>query len=154
VDADWLRVGETNAEFMGGVPLLKPPYGRLTAIDLNRGEIKWRVPFGDMPSLRKNKALAGVALPEQLGAPGAPGAIVTKGSLVFVGGGDQALHAVDVDTGKDLWHQALPQRTSGTPMTYRTRSGRQFVIVAAGMGETAALFAFALGQTTTSAPAR
>jgi len=151
VDADWVRVGDTNPEFMDGLPLLKGPYGHLTAIDLNRGEIKWRVPFGDTPSMRSHKALAGVTLPAQLGVAGAPGAIVTKSGVVFVGGGDQALHAVDAATGKDLWHQVLPQRTQATPMTYRTKSGQQFVVVATGAGENASLVAFALGAPKTSA---
>ena len=67
VDAELTRVGDTNAEFMDGLPLLKPPYGHLVAIDLNRGAIKWRVPFGDTPSLRTHPALKGVALPAALG---------------------------------------------------------------------------------------
>src|SRR5207237_6632453 len=63
VDADLVRVGDTNAEFMNGVPLLKPPYGHIVAIDLNRGAIAWRVPFGDTPSLRRHQALNAVAGP-------------------------------------------------------------------------------------------
>ena len=70
VDAELTRVGDTNAEFMDGLPLLKPPYGHLVAIDLNRGAIKWRVPFGDTPSLRRHPALKGVALPPALGVAG------------------------------------------------------------------------------------
>src|SRR5471032_1858979 len=62
VDAEMTRVGSTNAEFMDGLPLLKPPFGHLVAIDLNRGAIAWRVPFGDTPSLRRHPALKGVAL--------------------------------------------------------------------------------------------
>src|SRR5947209_16004474 len=90
VDADYTRVGNTNAEFMSGVPLLKPPYGHLVAIDLNRGEIKWRVPFGDTPSIRRHPALKDVAVPARLGAAGAPGVIATKGGLILGGGGDTA----------------------------------------------------------------
>ena len=119
------------------------------AIDLNRGEIKWRVPFGDTPSLRRHPALKDVALP-QLGAAGAPGLIATKGGLLFAGGGDAALHALDMNTGAEVWQAPLARRTNGTPMTYRTKSGRQFVVVATGQGEDAALVAFALGASKTS----
>ena len=147
VDADYARIGGTNAEFMNGLPLLKPPYGHVVAIDLNRGEIKWRVPFGDTPSVRKHPALKDVALPVQLGVAAAPGLIATRGGLLFVGGGDHALHALDATTGADLWHAPLSRRTNATPMTYRTKSGRQFVVIATGQGEDAALVAFALEPT-------
>jgi len=150
VDADYTRIGSTNAEFNNGIPLLKPPYGHVVAIDLNRGEIKWRVPFGDMPALRQHPALKGVPLPAQLGVPGAPGLIATRGGLLFVGGGDAALHALDMGTGAELWHAPLKQRTNGTPMTYRTKTGRQFIVVATGQGEEATLVAFALGASKTS----
>ena len=78
---------------MDGLPLLKPPYGHLVAIDLNRGAITWRVPFGDTPSLRRHPALKGVTLPARSASPGAPGVLATAGGLVFGGGGDLALHA-------------------------------------------------------------
>jgi quinoprotein glucose dehydrogenase len=144
VDAEITRVGDTNAEFMDGLPLLKPPYGHLVAIDLNRGAIKWRVPFGDTPSLRRHASLTGVTLPPALGVAGAPGVLATAGGLVIGGGGDLALHAIDAATGSELWHTALPRRANGTPMTYRSSGGRQFVIVATGGGEDASLVAFAL----------
>ena len=150
VDADYVRIGDTNAEVLGGIPIFKPPYGHLTAIDLNKGEILWHVPFGDTPAVRNNPALKGVALPAQLGVAGAPGALLTKGGLLFVGGGDDAFHAVDPSTGRDLWRMPLPRKTTGTPMTYRTKGGRQFVVIATGQGEDQALVAFALG---TAAPA-
>ncbi len=151
VDVDYTRVGNPGAELENGVPLLKPPYGHLTAIDLNSGTIKWHVPFGDTPSVRNNPALKGVTLPERLGVAGAPGTVLTRSGLLFVGGGDQALHAVDIATGRDVWRQDLPRRTTGTPMTYRSRAGRQFVVVATGGGENAALVAFALGDRASSA---
>src|SRR5262249_34704729 len=115
VDAEYTRVGDTTAEFMNGLPLLKPPYGHVVAIDLNLGEIKWRVPFGDTPSIRRHPALQGVALPAQLGVAGAPGLVATRGGLLFVGGGDAALHALDEGTGAEIWRAPLPRRTSGTP---------------------------------------
>jgi quinoprotein glucose dehydrogenase len=144
VDAELVRVGDTNAEFMNGLPLLKPPYGHLVAIDLNRGAIKWRVPFGDIPALRRHPALKDVTLPKVLGSPGAPGVLATAGGLVFAGGGDVAFHAVDAGTGAELWQTAMPRRGNGTPMTYRSRAGRQFVVIATGGGEDASLVAFAL----------
>jgi quinoprotein glucose dehydrogenase len=144
VDADLVRVGETNAEFMNGVPLLKPPYGHVVAIDLNRGVIAWRVPFGDTSSLRRHPALKDIALPASLGIAGAPGVLATAGGLVFAGGTDAALHALDSSTGAELWHQTLARRANGTPMTYRSTAGRQFIVVATGAGEDAALIAFSV----------
>ena len=144
VDADYTRVGDTTAEFADGIPLIKPPYAHLTALDLNRGSIAWRVPFGDSPQLRQHPALKGVALPDLLGAPGAPGAIVTAGGLVFVGGGDAALHAYDTETGQELWKAVLPRRSSATPMTYRAANGIQYVVVAVGSRTDAELVAFVL----------
>jgi glucose dehydrogenase len=145
VDADYVREGQTNAEFMNGLPLLKPPYGHLTAIDLVGGTIAWRTAFGDTPSIRQHSALKGVGLPEKLGVSGPPGAILTKAGLLFVGGGDGALHAVDAASGRDLWTAPLPRRTTATPMTYRARNGRQYVVIAIGSGSNAELVAFALG---------
>ena len=130
------------------IPVLKPPYAYLDAIDLNHGRMVWQKPFGDNPALRKHPALAGVALPPQLGAIGPAGVIVTAGGLVFAGGGDHALHAVDARTGQDLWTYSTGElKTNGTPMTYRMR-GRQYVVIAAGgPGTGATLLAFALSTT-------
>ena len=94
----------------------------------------------------------GVKAPAPLGAQGPPGAIVTKGGLIFIGGGDLAFHALDKATGRDLWSTPLAE-TTGTPMTYQARSGRQFVVVATGRRTEAALVAFAL-QPTAATPAR
>ena len=150
VDADLVRVGDPGAEFMDGIPLLKPPYGHVVAIDLNRGTIAWRVPFGDSPALRRHAALRNAKLPETLGVAGAPGVLGTAGGLVFVGGGDLAFHALDAANGSEKWHVDLTRRVNATPMTYRTRSGRQFVVVATGAGDDASLVAFALNQQTSS----
>ncbi|HEY7291482.1 MAG TPA: pyrroloquinoline quinone-dependent dehydrogenase [Vicinamibacterales bacterium] len=144
VDGEYVRVGDTNAEFMNGIPLLKPPYGHLIAVDLNRGTIAWRVPFGDTPSLRSHPALKGVKMPDTLGVAGAPGVLATAGGLVFAGGGDVAVHALETSTGREVWRFPLPRRANATPMTYRAKNGRQFVVIATGGGEDAALTAFAL----------
>ncbi len=134
---------QSNASFHDGLPLLKPPYGHLTAVDLNKGEIAWQQPFGDDARVRAHSALQGVKLPARLGVSGVQGVIVTRGGLVFGGGGDTAFHAIDKSTGEELWSYPLGVRTTGTPMTYEAQ-GRQFVIIATGQNEQAALVAFAL----------
>jgi quinoprotein glucose dehydrogenase len=144
MDADYSMPRGDNATFHGGIPLIKPPYGLLTAVDLNRGEIAWQVPFGDQPRLRRNAALQGVALPARLGVPGAQGIILTKGGVIFGGCGDAALYAFDTRDGRELWSYPLPRAATATPMTYRTKSGRQFIVMATGSGADATLMAFAL----------
>jgi quinoprotein glucose dehydrogenase len=144
VDAEWSGDLGAQATFHGRLPLTKPPYGHVSAIDLNHGTIAWQQPFGDWPELRANPALKDVKLPSPLGIGGPQGGIVTKGGLFFVGGEDMSLHAIDKTDGKDLWQGALGGRSYGTPMTYRTASGRQFVVIAVGQGADAALVAFSL----------
>jgi quinoprotein glucose dehydrogenase len=130
---------------LAGIPLIKPPYAYLVAVDLNRGEIAWRVPFGEgSQAIRQHPLLEGVALPERLGTDARPGPIVTASGLVFIGGGDPYLYAFEARTGRELWRVATPFRTSGNPMTYRTQGGRQFVVIATGAGPDATLAAFAL----------
>ena len=136
----------TNATFDHDLPLTKPPYGGLVAVDLNDGTIRWKIPLGDWKELRMNPALRGVKLPAVLGVAGPAGPIVTKSGIVFVGGGDSALHAIDSESGEELWEGNLPQRSHGTPMTYRTGTGRQFVVIASGSGNNAVLVAFALDK--------
>ncbi|MGE0042847.1 MAG: pyrroloquinoline quinone-dependent dehydrogenase [Vicinamibacterales bacterium] len=143
VDADYVQRGAPPV-FHNGLPLLKPPYAHLVALDLNGAAIKWRVPFGDQPRLREHPALAGVDLPARLGSPGNSGAIVTKGGLVFMGSGDTAMYAFDTDTGQELARVELPQPVQSTPMTYRARSGRQFVVVGIGRSSDTSLVALAL----------
>lgn len=144
LDADYVQEFTSNAQFHGGLPLLKPPYGLLTAIDTGKGEIVWQVPFGDTPSIRNNPALHDARMPAKLGAAGVQGGIVTKGGLIFIGGGDSEFHAVDKDTGRDLWTHPLGRRTTGTPATYAIQTGKQFVVIASGSGAEATLTAFAI----------
>ena len=132
---------------LGPIPLTKPPYARLVAIDLEAGDIAWRVPFGEGSALvRRHPLLRDADLPERLGTPGANGLMVTGGGLVFIGGGDPYLYAFDAATGREVSRVATEFRTSGNPMTYRARSGRQFVLIATGAGPDASLVAFALPE--------
>ena len=132
---------------LGPIPLVKPPYARLVAIDLNAGEIAWSVPFGEGSRvMRAHPLLRGVDLPDRLGTPGAPGPLVTGGGLVFLGGGDPYLYAFDAGTGREVTRVATGFRTSGNPMTYRSRAGRQFILIATGAGPDARLVAFALPE--------
>lgn len=127
------------------LPVHKPPYGTLTAIDLGRGEHAWQVPLGDTPSLREHPLLKGVRLPP-LGVAGAPGAIVTAGGLLFATGGGSTLYALDKITGQVLWQADLGQRGYSVPMVYETASGRPFVVAATGVGTGASLQAFCVDR--------
>ena len=142
VDAEYIQ--RSPSSFVEGVPILKPPYAHLVAIDLNRGDIAWKVPFGDAPELRAVPALKDVPLPDRLGAVGPPGGIVTRGGLIFVGGNDMALSAFDKVTGREVWRHVLPRQATATPMTYLAPDGRQMVVIATGRGEDTALVAFAI----------
>jgi quinoprotein glucose dehydrogenase len=142
VDADWVQ--RSPSGFIDGVPILKPPYAHLVALDLNRGTIAWKVPFGDAPELRALPALKGVPLPDRLGAVGPPGVIATRSGLLFAGGNDMALNAFDARDGRELWRYVLPRQATATPMTYLDANGRQIVVIATGRGENTSLVAFAL----------
>jgi quinoprotein glucose dehydrogenase len=127
----------------GSLPINKPPYGTLTAIDLNTGEHLWQVPVGDDQRLRAHPLLSELNLPP-FGVTGAPGPIVTRGGLVFLTGGGNTLYAHDKSDGRVLWQQALGRTGYAVPMTYRTSAGRQFVVIATGSGANATLMAFSL----------
>jgi len=138
---------ETPESGLGPIPLTKPPWAHLVAIDLDEGEIAWKVPFGEgSDEIRNHPLLDGVELPERLGRVGNPGPLATGGGLVFVGGGEPYLYAFDSATGDELWRGATPFPTSANPMTYTTQSGQQLVVIATGRGTDAALVAFALPQ--------
>ena len=98
-------------------------------------------------------ALKDAPLPDRLGAVGPPGAIVTRGGLIFVGGNDVALSAFDKVTGREVWRHVLPRQATATPMTYLAPDGRQMVVIATGRGEDTALVAFAASNAV-GAPSR
>ena len=131
-------------EVAGTVPILKPPYGTVTAIDLASGEQRWQMPLGDWPRVRNHPLFRGLNLPP-VGVVGSPGPIVTAGGLLFVTGGGSTLFALDAETGATLWSAELGGFGYAVPMTYRTRAGRQFVLIATGgEDEDGVLQAFAL----------
>jgi quinoprotein glucose dehydrogenase len=143
--------GNGGGNRLSGIPLIKPPYATLTAIDLNKGDIAWQKPVGEgSPAIRMNPLLKDVALPERLGSDSKGGAIITGGGLVFIGGGDKYLYAFDKMTGREVWRGELPYANAATPMTYRTQSGEQFIVVATGSGAQNALVGFSLGGGATS----
>jgi quinoprotein glucose dehydrogenase len=120
-----------------GLPLLKPPYGRITAIDLNKGEMLWQVAHGETPDEVKNHPLLkGMNIP-RTGSQGKVGTLVTK-TLVIAGDGTATtgtdgrmgawLRAYDKKTGREVGAVRLPTRVTGSPMTYAI-DGRQYVAV-------------------------
>ena len=110
-----------------GAPCNPPPWGTLTAVDLETGLVKWDRPLGSVA------ALAEVRGSDEWGSPNLGGPMTTAGGIVFSGGAlDHRLHAYDVETGKELWYADLPAGVHAAPMTYSTKSGRQYVVVAAG----------------------
>jgi quinoprotein glucose dehydrogenase len=141
-----------------GLPLFKPPYGRLTAIDLNQGDIAWQVPNGEGP--RDHPAIQHLDLPP-LGQPGRASVLITS-SLVFLGeGGNTGVSALpqwyggpggkmfrayDKASGDVVWEMELPGGTSGAPMTYMI-DGRQYIIATVGWDDMASeLVALALPE--------
>lgn len=136
-----------------GLPLIKPPYGRITAIDLNKGEIVWQVAHGDTPDIiRNNPALKGLDIPRTGRSTGRIGTLVTK-SLVIAGepgfnttpsGRGAMLRAYDKSTGQDAGAVYIPAPQTGSPMTYML-NGKQYLVVAvSGAGYSGELLAFKL----------
>jgi glucose dehydrogenase len=126
-----------------GLPLVKPPYSRITAIDLDKGEFRWQVPFGATPdNIRQHPLLKGLNLPP-LGRQGNnSGTLVTKTLLIAgestfgptpSGARGAMLRAFDKATGREVGALYLPAPQSGSPMTYQL-NGRQYIVVAISGG--------------------
>jgi len=137
-----------------GLPLLKPPYGRISAINLDKGEITWQVAHGETPdNVKNNPALKGLDIP-RTGRSGIIGVLTTK-TLVIAGeagffttpNGQRGamLRAYDKATGKEVGAVYIPAPQSGSPMTYML-NGQQYIVLAiSGAGYSAELVAFKLG---------
>jgi quinoprotein glucose dehydrogenase len=125
-----------------GLPLVKPPYGSISAIDLNKGEIVWQVPHGETPDVvRNHPALKGLNIP-RTGRTGTAGTLVTKTLVISgeTGFGTTAtgqrgamLRAYEKATGKEVGAVYMPAPQSGSPMTYMV-DGRQYIVVAISGG--------------------
>ena len=111
-----------------GYPAIKPPWGTLNAVDLNTGEIKWKVPLGEYPELTAR------GIPPT-GTENYGGPVVTAGGLVFIGAtADETFRAFDTETGRILWQAKLPFSGNATPSTYMV-DGKQFVVISVGGGK-------------------
>jgi glucose dehydrogenase len=118
-----------------GLPFFKPPYGRITAIDLNSGETLWWIPNGDTPdNIRNHPALQGLDIPPT-GKSAHAVAIVTRSLLMFGEGrgGSPLFHAVDKRTGQNIASITLPAQSQSPPMTFM-HGGRQYIVMAIGGG--------------------
>ena len=159
-DMDWVFGRARNPEAAGegqgappalrvqGLPLIKPPYGRITAIDLRRGDIAWQVAHGETPDeIRNHPMLEGLTIP-RTGRPGFIGVLTTK-TLVVAGepgvvtlpNGERGamLRAYDKATGREVGAVPLPAPQTGSPMTYR-RGSRQYLVLAIGSAQYGAEF--------------
>ena len=118
----WGRLWDSNL-----YPCQQPPWGHLSAIDLNTGEFRWRVVLGEYDELTKR------GIPKT-GASNLGGPIVTQGGLVFIAAtNDSRFRAFDKDSGEQLWEYVLPAAAHATPMTYAV-DGVQYVALAVGGG--------------------
>jgi quinoprotein glucose dehydrogenase len=128
-----------------GYPPLTPPWGTLNAIDLNKGEIRWKIPFGEYPEL----VAKGI---KDTGSDNYGGPVVTKSGLLFIGATnfDKKFRAFDKLTGKLLWETVLPAAGNATPSVYEI-DGHEYVVIVCGGGKNDApsgssIVAFALPQ--------
>jgi quinoprotein glucose dehydrogenase len=134
----------TRRPIVQGLPLVRPPYSTISAINLDKGDIVWQVAHGDTPdAIRNNPALKGINVPRTGQTGFNIGTLVTK-SLVIAGDGQVTttpdhprgapLRAYDQATGKEVGNVLMPAAQSGSPMTYMV-NGKQYIIVAVSGGD-------------------
>ena len=146
--------GRAPVPLVQGLPLMKPPYGQITAIDLNKGDIVWQVPHGQTPDeVKFNPVLKGMAIP-RTGSEGKVGVLVTK-TLVIAGDGTATtgadgrkgawLRAYDKASGKELGAVWMPARVTGSPMTYAVGGTQYIAVPISGPGVPGQMLTFKLG---------
>jgi quinoprotein glucose dehydrogenase len=150
------RGGEGGGLLVQGLPIVKPPYGLLNAIDLDKGEIKWQVPYGETPdNIRLHPALKGKDIPNTgMNGYNGAGVLVTK-TLVIIGDTQVTsvthprgamMRAYDKATGKEVGAVWMPAPVSGSPMTYMWQ-GKQYIVIAVSGGNYSGEYlAFALPE--------
>lgn len=116
--------GPYNQFSAGGMPCQRPPWARLYAINANTGDIAWKVTLGINQRLPKEK--------QNVGSIGGAGSTVTAGGLLFTPTNDTYFHALDSNTGNELWSVKLDANMSGNPMTYNGKSGKQYMAGVSG----------------------
>lgn len=114
------------------VPCTQPPYGLISAVDLDTRKIIWQKPFGTARD--SGPLLLKTGLPVPMGVPNIGGSVMTASGLVFIGATQEhMIRAYDARTGKELWKGRLPAGGNATPVSYwSAKSGRQFIVIAAG----------------------
>ena len=112
-----------------GYPAVKPPWGTLNAINLNTGELAWKIPFGEYPALAQQGL-------HNTGSENYGGAVVTSNGLLFIAATsyDRKFHVFDKLTGQLLWETTLPFAGNATPAVYQAK-GREFIVIACGGGK-------------------
>ena len=138
--------GGSRTPSVDGIPLVKPPYGRITAIDMTSGDHKWAIPNGDTPEAIKNHPLLKGVDIGRTGKPTRSGLVLTK-TLLFAGegpGGENALWAFDKATGDIVAKLMMPGTVTGVPMTYMYNGKQYLVMSVSSLGEAARIVALAL----------
>ena len=137
------RGGARSVSGPQGLPLTKPPYGRITAINMNTGEHEWVIPHGE--GIRQEIISKGIIDPGPVGSTHRVGPVLTESLLFFaqIDGDRNLLRAFDKATGLVIYEHELPLAPQGTPMTYMV-DGKQFIVIAVGGRQDARLVALSL----------